>query len=76
MGFRKLRSQMRTLRKGDPKFMAYDEVSGWFPRAGWEISTSTPEQYQMVIKECIANGWLKPVAFVKEAELMWEELQA
>jgi len=43
------------------------------PRAGFEISRSCPDQYKQIISQCIDNGWLKPVAYVKDCELFWEE---
>jgi hypothetical protein len=45
------------------------------PRAGFEISQECPTNYRKVIAECINNGWLQPVAYTKDSELMWETLQ-
>jgi hypothetical protein len=44
------------------------------PRAGFEIDRNCYDSYVTVIRECIANGWLKPVAYVREDEFMWETL--
>lgn len=46
------------------------------PRAGFEISSGCPRNYAEIIDECLRQGWLKPVAYVKESELMWERLQS
>ena len=69
----KKKSGIKTIRKGDPKWMITDGhmVS---PRAGFEISCRIIEEYKWIINECIANGWIKPVAYVKEDEFMWESL--
>jgi hypothetical protein len=63
---------LRTIKPGEPKWLIRDGflVS---PRAGFEISNSCPYEYRMVIDECLRNGWLKPVATVKDNELFWEE---
>ena len=65
-------SSIRTIRKGEKGFMLVD---GLFmsPRAGFEISRSAPDSYKQIISLCIDNGWLKPVAYVKDSELFWEE---
>jgi hypothetical protein len=44
------------------------------PRAGFEINESCPTNYRKVLAECINYGWLKPVAYVKESEYIWEKL--
>ena len=69
----KRKSSIRTIRKGDHRWMITDGhmVS---PRAGFEIDRNCYDSYVTVIRECIANGWLKPVAFVREDEFMWETL--
>lgn len=73
VAFLQTKNSIRTLRKGDHRFMITDGhiVS---PRAGFEISDKCYDSYKQVIMESIANGWLKPVAYVKESEYMWEAL--
>lgn len=68
------KSSIKAIRKGDKKWIITDGhmVS---PRAGFEIATHCYPEYTQIIQECIANGWLKPVAYMKEEELMWETLQ-
>jgi hypothetical protein len=62
---------IKVLRKGDHKFMITDGhvVS---PRAGFELNRLMPSEYKLIINECIANGWLKPVAFMKGSEYTFE----
>ena len=65
--------RIKTIKPGD---------SGWSiingltitPRAGFEISQRCPENYRSLIQECIQHGWIKPIAYVKESEYVWEEL--
>lgn len=64
-------STVRTIRRGEKGFMLVDG-SVVMPRAGFEISRSCPDQYKQIISQCIDNGWLKPVAYVKDCELFWE----
>jgi hypothetical protein len=42
------------------------------PRAGFELNRLMPSEYKLIINECIANGWLKPVAFMKGSEYTFE----
>jgi hypothetical protein len=44
------------------------------PRAGFEISNKCPRQYKLMIIEAIKNGWLQPIAYMKESEYVWEQL--
>jgi len=69
-----LRSKIRTINMNDSDFMLQD---GYIisPRAGLEIDKSCPREYRMIITECLNNGWLKPVAYVKDNELFWEEFE-
>ena len=74
MTFKVEQSSIRTIRKGDKDFMLVDGMTTT-PRAGFEMSHSIPNQYRTIITQCIDNGWLKPVAYVKDSELFWEEFQ-
>jgi hypothetical protein len=68
------RSKIRTINMNDSDFMLQD---GYIisPRAGLEIDKSCPREYIMIIRECLNKGWLKPVAYVKDNELFWEEFE-
>lgn len=65
---------IRTIKMGDDGFMLQD---GWIisPRAGLEIDINCPREYKQIIRTCLSNGWLKPVAYVKDNELFWEEFE-
>ena len=64
---------IKTIRKDDPDFMINNGIL-MAPRAGFEISNDCPRQYKSMIMEAIKNGWLKPVAYMKESEYVWEQL--
>jgi hypothetical protein len=65
--------RIKTIKPGD---FGWSIINGLTitPRAGFEISQRCPENYRSLIQECIQHGWLKPVAYVKESEYVWEEL--
>ena len=67
-------TKIRTIRHDDNDFMLQD---GFIisPRAGLEIDNKCPREYSMIIRECLNNGWLKPIAYVKDNELFWEEFE-
>jgi hypothetical protein len=64
------KSQIRTIKQGDPKFVINDGLV-ITPRAGFNISQGCPKEYRMIILECMNNGWLTPVAHVHERELLF-----
>jgi len=64
----------KTLRPGDPDFVMSSGIL-MAPRAGLEISNNCPDRYASVIAECINQGWLKPVAHMRDSEYTWELLQ-
>jgi hypothetical protein len=74
MTFKVTTSCVRTIRQGDNNFHIHDGMV-ISPRAGFEISQRCPENYRSLIQECIQHGWLKPVAYMKDSELVWETLQ-
>ena len=64
----------KTLRPGDPDFVMGNGIL-MAPRAGLEISNNCPDRYVSVIAECINNGWLKPVAHMRDTEYTMELLR-
>ena len=64
----------KTIRPGDDNwFFTTDDIL-LTPRAGFEINQRCPREYKMFISECLNNGWLKPIAHIKESELMFDIL--
>jgi hypothetical protein len=66
------KNEIRPLHPGDPDFMIY---SGNIvaARAGFEISNNCPYNHLQILETCIERGWIKPIAYVKDHELFWEE---
>lgn len=64
------KSCIRTLRPGDSGFNIVDglQIS---PRAGFEISNNCPAEYKSIFITAINAGWLKPVAYLHERELLF-----
>lgn len=66
-------SSFRTLRQGDFGFKIVDGLVVAH-RAGFEISQYCPKEYRTIIEECMRNGWLKPIATIRDYELTREGL--
>lgn len=64
---------IKTIRKDDPDFHIHNGFL-MAPRAGFEINNDCPRQYKLMIVEAIKNGWLQPIAYIKESEYVWEKL--
>jgi len=64
---------IKTIRQDDPDFHI-DNGFTMAPRAGFVISDDCPRQYKLMIIEAANNGWLQPVAYMKESEYVWEVL--
>jgi len=64
---------IKTIRQDDPDFQI-DNGFVMAPRAGFEISNDCPKQYKHMIIEAIKQGWLQPIAYMKESEYTWEQL--
>jgi hypothetical protein len=63
----------KEIQQSDPDFTMTDGIK-LVPRAGFEISKNCPREYKLILVECINNGWLKPVSYVKESDYVWEKL--
>jgi hypothetical protein len=70
MNIKTYKSQIKTIRRGDPGFEISDGMQ-LAHRAGFEISDRCPAEYKIVLQECINNGWLKPVAYMTEREMIF-----
>jgi len=67
------KSIVRTIHQTDPDFRMVDGLT-LVPRAGFYIVPECPAGYKQVIAECMSNGWLQPVAHVRDYELMMDRL--
>jgi hypothetical protein len=68
------KSNIRTVKHGDPKFTLVDGFVTC-PRAGFEISASCPKAYKDVIMQALEYGYLKPVAHVYGKELTMDAMR-
>jgi hypothetical protein len=74
MTFLTKKSKLRTVKPGDPLFTINDGLV-IANRAGFDISQNCPNEYRMIILECMNNGWLKPVAHMTAEEHLIETLK-
>lgn len=65
----------KTLRRDDADFTFSPDGIRVVPRAGFEVSANCPAPYKQVIAECINNGWLRPVAHMRDVEYTMELLR-
>ena len=62
-------SQIRTIKQDDSRFRIVDKFTTC-GRAGFEISKQCPREYGLILAECVNRGWIKPVAYMTERELL------
>jgi hypothetical protein len=46
-----------------------------YPRAAIEISNDAPADIQLVLANAYESGWIVPVAWVCEDQLMWDRIR-
>lgn len=63
------------LRPGDKNFTFSPNGVTIVPRASFEISPNCPSNYAHVIATAYQNGWLKPVANMRDTEYTMELLR-
>ena len=69
MKFTTHQSQIRTIKQDDARFRIIDKFITC-GRAGFEISKQCPREYRLILSECVDRGWIKPVAYMTERELL------
>jgi hypothetical protein len=65
----------KTLRNTDADFSFSPDGMKIVPRASFEISDQCPREYRLIIADCINNGWLRPVAHMRDVEYTMELLR-
>ena len=65
----------KTLRAKDADFTFSPNGLTLVPRASFEVSKECPREYKLIIAECIGNGWLRPVAHMRDTEYTMELLK-
>jgi hypothetical protein len=68
-------AQYKTLKQGDDDFSFSPDGYTIVPRASIAISEKCPSEYQKILYECWGNGWLRPMAHMRDTEYTWEMLQ-
>jgi hypothetical protein len=66
--------KIKQVKQGDPLFLIKQGMY-FVPRAGLEIDSKCPQRYRDIINECYNNGWLKPVAYMRDDEYLWDALK-
>jgi len=64
-----------SLRRNDDGFFFSHNGVTLVPRAGIEISELCPENLRLAIGRAIGEGYLIPVAYMRDDEYTWERLQ-
>lgn len=67
-------NKLKIIKQGDPDFLITDGMI-MTPRAEFDISHNCPSEYKKILITCLDNGWISPVAYIKESNFMWEKLQ-
>ena len=70
----KSRFKVKIIKKGEPDFSFSHDGVVLTPRASLEISDICPCNMRLTIERAILDGYLRPVAYMKESEYIWEKL--
>ena len=46
-----------------------------YPRAAISVSNDCPARVRLELQQYVSNGWITPVAYVREDEYVWEKLK-
>ena len=68
-------SSIKTIKQDDPDFLIVDGFV-LSPRAGFEVNEKCPAEYRQILRQCLDNGWIKPVAYMRDSEVAWERLMS
>lgn len=66
--------KLKMITQDDPDFLIVDGMV-LTPRAGFEINRDCPSEYRKILATCLDKGWIRPIAYIKESEYVWEKLQ-
>lgn len=67
-------NNFKSIRPGEPLFAFTDDFV-YVPRAGIEVDPKCPSRYIDIVNQCIMNNWIRPVAFMRDDEYIWEKLK-
>lgn len=74
MTFTEHKSNIKTIRQGDPKFMLQDGFA-LYPRAMVHVTPDCPSNVREMINWAISEGYVKAVAHVYGKELTMDALR-
>ena len=62
------------IKQGDKGFKF---ISGLveYPRAAILVTDECPARVRLELQQWVSNGWIAPIAYVREDEYMWEKLK-
>jgi hypothetical protein len=63
------------LKSNDDNFRFCNDGFTLTPRAGLEVSANCPSSVRMTIERAMIDGFIRPVAFIRESELIWGKLK-
>ena len=46
-----------------------------FPRAAIAVEENCPHDVRLNLQLWVSNGWITPVAYIRETEYVWEKLK-
>jgi hypothetical protein len=46
-----------------------------YPRAAILVTDECPPSIRLELQHYVSNGWITPVAYVRESEYVWEKLK-
>lgn len=72
--FKSNKCKIKLLKSKDKDFTFSPDGITLVPRASIEISELCPTSMKLMIHRAIADGYLTPVAYMKESEYVWEQL--
>ena len=65
----------KTLYRSDADFAFSPDGITLVPRASFEIAQNCPYEYKLIIAKCLDQGWLNPVAHMRDTEYTMELLR-
>jgi len=70
----KSNTKVLEIKQGDKGFKF---MSGYieYPRAAILVEDNCPYDVRLQVQQYVSNGWIAPVAYVRENEYVWEKLK-
>ena len=66
--------KIKTIKQGERDFHFSHDGYTLTPRASLEISEVCPTHMRMMIERAMVEGYLRPIAYMKDSEYIWEKL--